>query len=228
MIERLLTGSTMCTSACIVAMIAWTPAMAQARDAASNWAEIERCGALVRDKDRHSCMDAVLERAGVLASAEKRSEAAVAENRETFGLTRTQRETAAVKGTAAAQPAAAPPVSAPAQVAPDAPVVSAPVQPPVVAAAPVTAAPAPPPPPQPTAPAKTVDGIATSIAKAFDPGNRLMIFVTAEGQIWQQSELKDIGLPPRTGTPFTIEKSALGGFMCQVGKYKTFRCTRRA
>lgn len=174
-----------------VLLAATEPAVAQ--DAAANWAEIVRCGAIPKDKERHACADAVLERAGALASAKQRNDAKVAENRETFGLQPTrQREK--------------PPVTVPVTV------------PPATPAATPAAVPLPP---------AAADRIETTVAKAFDPGNRLIVIITAEGAVWQQSELKDIGLPPRPGTAFAVDKGALGGFTCQVGKYKSFRCRRQ-
>ena len=56
--------------------------------------------------------------------------------------------------------------------------------------------------------------------------NRLIVIVTADGQIWQQSESKDLGLPPPPGTAFTVDKGALGSFTCRIAKGRSFRCRR--
>ena len=90
--------------------------------------------------------------------------------------------------------------------------------------APQVAAPAPA--PAPPAPPAALERIATTVSQAFDPGNRLMVIVTQDGQIWQQNESKDLGLPPRPGTAFAIEKGALGSFNCRIGGGRTFRCRR--
>lgn len=92
--------------------------------------------------------------------------------------------------------------------------------------APARHAPAPAPSPAPGSTAPELQQIATTVSRAFDPGNRLMVIVTADGQIWQQSESKDLGLPPPPGTVFTVEKGALGSFTCRVAKGRSFRCRR--
>jgi hypothetical protein len=80
--------------------------------------------------------------------------------------------------------------------------------------------------PAPAAPLPELDRIATTVSRAFDPGNRLMVIVTQDGQVWQQNESKDLGLPPRPGTSFTVEKGALGSFICRIGNGRGFRCRR--
>ena len=92
--------------------------------------------------------------------------------------------------------------------------------PPAVPLPPATAA-APPP-----APPPVLQELATTVSRAFDPGNRLMVIITLEGQVWQQNESKDLGLPPRPGTAFVIEKGALGSFNCRIGGGRRFRCRR--
>jgi hypothetical protein len=121
----------------------------------------------------------------------------VAQQRETFGQTR--------------RPDPAPPPPPP--VAPPAPAAVTPS-----AALPPAAAVAAAPP--------VLDQIETTVTRAFDPGNRLMVVITAEGQVWQQSERKDIGLPPRAGARFVVEKGSLGSFNCRIGGGRTFRCRR--
>jgi len=96
-----------------------------------------------------------------------------------------------------------------------------PVPPPAAAAA--ASAPR----PAPAAPSPELDRIATTVSRAFDPGNRLMVIVTQDGQVWQQNESKDLGLPPRPGTSFTVEKGALGSFICRIGNGRSFRCRRQ-
>lgn len=97
-------------------------------------------------------------------------------------------------------------------------------------AAPPVAAATPAPSRQPTpptgAPPAELDRIATTVSRAFDPGNKRMVIVTQENQIWQQNESKDLGLPPRPGTSFTIEKGALGSFICRIANGRSFRCRR--
>jgi hypothetical protein len=78
------------------------------------------------------------------------------------------------------------------------------------------------------APSAPLDQIVTTVSQAFDPGNHLMVIVTQDSQIWQQNESKDLGLPPRAGTRFTIEKGALGSFNCRIATGRTFRCRRHA
>jgi hypothetical protein len=95
-------------------------------------------------------------------------------------------------------------------------------------APPVAAAtPRPSPVPAPTPSPAELDRIVTTVSRAFDPGNRLMVIVTQEGQVWQQNESKDLGLPPRAGTSFTVEKGSLGSFNCRIGGGRSFRCRRQ-
>ena len=79
----------------------------------------------------------------------------------------------------------------------------------------------------PAAPAPELDSITTTVSRAFDPGNRLMVIVTQDGQVWQQSESRDLGLPPRPGTAFMVEKGSLGSFICRIGNGRSFRCRRQ-
>ena len=78
------------------------------------------------------------------------------------------------------------------------------------------------------APAPPLESITTTISKAFDPGNHLLVIVAQDGQIWQQNESKDLGLPPLGGTVFTVEKGALGSFTCRIAKGRSFRCRRHS
>lgn len=194
------------------------PALAQDSSSEANWQRIVECAQERSESGRHACMDNVLEQAGVLDS-DKRAEIAAQDKIETFGLSVVQMEQAARKAEEA-QPAVPLPIPA------AAPAVAA-AQPPATATpAPQAPAAAPAAPPRPAPPAK-LDSIETTIAQAFDPGNRLYIFVTAEGQIWQQNESKDLGLPPRPGTRFSVERGAMGGFICQFGNSRAFRCRRQ-
>ena len=192
------------------------PALAQDDGGAANWQKVVACAQENSEKRRHECIDRLLAETGVLSDP-RRVEAIAVDERTTFGLTQAQQEEAQRKAgdtAAVAAPAPVPPAPAPQAAAP------APA--PVPRPAPSVAA-APPAPVQP----ERLDSIVTTIAKSFDPGNRMLVFVTAEGQIWQQNESKDIGLPPRAGTAFTVEKGALGAFICRVGGSRSFRCRRQ-
>ncbi len=196
------------TIAAGIVLLAAAPALAQ-DDASANWNKVVACAQDRSEKRRHECIDRVLAESGVLNS-EKRVETLRQDERRSFGLSPVQKELAARKAEAASaapgpQPApAAPPVAA-------------------VAAHPARAPATPAAPPE----AEKLDTLATEVSKAFDPGNRLMVFVTTDGQVWQQSERKDIGLPPKAGTAFTVERAAMGGFICKVGNSRSFRCRRQ-
>lgn len=97
---------------------------------------------------------------------------------------------------------------------------------PTTSAAPRAVATSMPAPPPPSAPPQELAQLETTVSRAFDPGNRLMVIVTQDGQVWQQNESKDLGLPPRAGTPFTVVKGALGSFNCRIAGGRTFRCRR--
>ena len=194
-------------------LLAASPGSAQNEGADGNWQRVVACAQEPTDAGRHSCIDEVLGRAGVLATAEQRSAGSAEEQRRSFGLSAAQQQETE-RRTVRTERA---PVPAPAPVASPSPAV------------PAASAPRPQPPQSepPRSQAADVDSIATTVSRAFDPGNRLLVIITAEGQIWQQSESKDIGLPPRPGTAFSVEQGALGSFTCRIGTARSFRCRRQ-
>jgi hypothetical protein len=57
------------------------------------------------------------------------------------------------------------------------------------------------------------------------PVGRLVIFST-DGQIWEQTDSDTIGDPPQAGFQMTIHKGVIGGYLCDVTKFKTVHCKR--
>ncbi len=203
-------------------LLATTPGAAQNQSSDANWQEILACAREPSDARRHACMDAVLDRAGMLAEAQGRAVASAEEQRRTFGLSPAQQQEAGRPATQAQRPPVAAPAPAPVPAPPPAAASE-----PALARAPVPPPPALAPPAPPQAASADVDSIATTVSRAFDPGNRLLVIITADGQVWQQSESKDIGLPPRPGVAFTVEQGALGSFTCRIGTARSFRCRRQ-
>ncbi|MGX7896407.1 hypothetical protein [Tsuneonella sp. HG222] len=198
------------TATALVLLLA-APALAQDDSAAGNWQKVVACAQDSSEKRRHDCIDRVLTEAGVLSDA-KRAETTVRDERQNFGLSGVQQAEVARKAEAANAPA---PVPSAAPVPPTPPVAAAsPPAGPTTPAAPATAA-------------APLEAINTTVAKAFDPGNKLLVIITEDGQVWQQSESKNIGLPPKAGTAFTVEKGALGAFNCRIGNGRSFRCRRQ-
>lgn len=57
------------------------------------------------------------------------------------------------------------------------------------------------------------------------PGGRLLIF-TADGQIWEQTDSDQLIELPRAGQEMRVRRNLLGGYFCDVTKYKAVRCKR--
>lgn len=59
----------------------------------------------------------------------------------------------------------------------------------------------------------------------LQPDNRLMMF-TADGAIWEQVGDDPVQPFPKAGDSITIHKGKVGGYLCDVNKYKAVRCKR--
>lgn len=80
----------------------------------------------------------------------------------------------------------------------------------------------------PEAPAKppTEDKLEVTLATVSESGDGKLILTTTEGAIWKQVESAAVRPLPKQGQAMIIEKASLGGFMCQPGKWVSFRCFR--
>jgi hypothetical protein len=104
---------------------------------------------------------------------------------------------------------------------------------PVRAAPPVAVAAAPPaaaavPSTAPLAPARAadLDKLATTVVSAQVRGDRRLVVTTAEGSVWEQTQSETFRNAPKTGNPFSIERTSLGGFRCSFERSTHYRCRR--
>lgn len=175
-------------------------AMAQTAppDAASDWAEMQKCAALANDQARHACTDEVMRRAGVLASPEARA----ADRRKTFGDDTPRPRLAARAG---------PKVHRRSLLAAGGKVEKA-VAAGVAAGVGDDEADA--------------DRISVTLQDVSLRGDGKLLLVTNEGVTWRPVEDDPIRPFPTSGEEMRIDRTVLGGYMCKLGKWTAFRCTR--
>ncbi len=53
-----------------------------------------------------------------------------------------------------------------------------------------------------------------------------LLLITTEGAIWEQTDQVEVQPGPKEGQSMTIRRGPLGGFFCDVNKWKSVRCTR--
>lgn len=161
-------------------------------DAASGWAEMQKCAALANDQARHDCTDEVMRRAGVLASPEARA----ADRRKTFGDDTPKPRLAARAG---------PKTRHHSLLAAGGEVERA-----VVAGVADDDA----------------DRISVTLQDVSLRGDGKLLLVTDEGVTWRPVESDPIRPLPASGEQMRIDRTTLGGYMCKLGKWTAFRCTR--
>ena len=57
-------------------------------------------------------------------------------------------------------------------------------------------------------------------------GDGRLAVKTSEGAIWRQVEDEPVRPTPVSGQSMTIERTAMGGYMCKSARWTAFRCTR--
>jgi hypothetical protein len=84
------------------------------------------------------------------------------------------------------------------------------------------------PPPAPVAPAPSEDPdkVTVTVEKVVQRGDGKFVFTTTEGAVWRQVESDAIMPRPRDGQMMTVMRTTLGGYMCMLSKWSSFRCTR--
>lgn len=192
-----------------ITLVAGSAALAQSGgNDSANWQAVAACAAKASAAERHGCIDQVLRAAGLLDPVREAQQ-----QRADFGRTQRSDPPAPVE-TVRPAPQPAPPPVAPAA----APVAQAqaPAPAPGQAAAPA---------PRPAPPAK-VNQITTTIAAARIGGNGKLLVATAEATVWRQLDGETFRIAPSPGTPFEVERGALGSFVCKVGRGNSFRCSR--
>ena len=66
------------------------------------------------------------------------------------------------------------------------------------------------------------------LARVVDRGDGRLELVTTDGAVWRQVERGAIRPVPAAGGAMSVEKAALGSYLCATGKWVTFRCERLA
>lgn len=184
----------------VITVVAAMAIAVQAQDTlspAARWAQVTACVAQPSADGRHACIDAILRAAGFLDPVREQEQ-----QQAEFG--RTEREQR-VRETSV--PAAAP-VTAP---------VIGPVTAPEAAAASL--------PPAAVLPDR-IDNISTTIAAARVGSNGRVLVATAEATVWRQLEGETFRIAPSPGTAFSVQRGALGSYICTVGRSNSFRCAR--
>lgn len=184
----------------VVTVVAAIAIAVQAQDTlspAARWAQVTACVAQPNAEGRHACIDAILRAAGILDPVRE-----LEQQQSEFG--RTEREQR-VQETSVPAP---PPVSLPA---------AAPPAPPETGVAQS--------PPAPVLPER-IDSISTTIAAARVGSNGRVLVATAEATVWRQLEGETFRIAPSPGTAFSVQRGALGSYICTVGRSNSFRCAR--
>ncbi len=169
-----------------------------AMNAEQGWSAVGRCASVSSERARHDCLDDVLRRAGLLTP-----QAEAADKRQQFGL----------GGEAARPPVASAPAVAPK------PAPAAPAKQPAPAAATALAS------PPDTKPA-TVDRLEVTIATIAKGSDGKVVFTTADGAVWKQTDSDTIPRLPVAGDIVKIRKASLGSYLCELPSHHTFRCLR--
>ena len=225
---------------CLLSAIA-APSAAQSQQIATpeqGWSAIMKCRGIANDVQRHACTDDVLRRAGLMPTPQALEE----ERRREFGLQvpsfpehSKQAASAPVPQPQPASSSAPPSPSVPSSIAPSSVKSSSAEVPtaPSTAVAPAIEHSAPQPSETPTTAATSThlptdnDRVVVTLAHVVLGGDGKLELTTQEGAVWKEVEDIPIRPTPRAGQAMAIRKTALGGFMCMPGKWRSFRCYRK-
>lgn len=180
-------------------------ALAQAASSATPpaWEVLVRCAEMGDHDNRLACYDEAMRAAGYAP----KPEAVSAARRRLFGLKAPQLNILKRKSEGA-EAAAAPAPTAEA---------AAPVQGKRRRAKAEAAAPA---------PREDENNVSVTLAKVAVQATGKLLMITDEGQIWEQIGDDPIEPLPKEGFSMPIHKGKLGGYFCDVNKYKSVRCAR--
>lgn len=70
------------------------------------------------------------------------------------------------------------------------------------------------------------DNVTVQIARVATQGNGKLLFMTAEGQIWEQTDDVRVAPLPKEGASMAIHRTRFGGFFCDATRFKSVRCQR--
>jgi len=68
--------------------------------------------------------------------------------------------------------------------------------------------------------------IESTVSAVRTVGFERYLIITAEGQVWEQTQARSFNLPPKVGDAFTIERAAMESFLCKFGGNRAYRCQR--
>jgi hypothetical protein len=69
--------------------------------------------------------------------------------------------------------------------------------------------------------------ISVTLGEVVLRGDGKLTLTTTDGAVWRQTESDPVRPTPKSGQTMVIERTALGGFMCKIGRWTAFRCMRR-
>ena len=78
----------------------------------------------------------------------------------------------------------------------------------------------------PEAAAAEPDTIDVEVASVSESRDGRFTFTTRDGATWRQIESRIFALTPAAGQTLTIQKAALGSFLCTLNGRSPFRCSR--
>jgi hypothetical protein len=198
-------GAVAALAFCVVTGVAAPSARAQASNSADNWEAMTKCAAIADADARHDCSDDVLREAGLLGAAPVESSRprtvssapGASEPGPSSSRSSTRREPASP---APSSPAPAP--KATADVRKDFGIDT---------------------PPPSDDESNRIEVTLTQVEKA---GDGKLIVTTSEGAVWRQLFTDAMMQNPKVGESMRVRKNALGGYMCRIGKWPSFKCKR--
>jgi hypothetical protein len=70
------------------------------------------------------------------------------------------------------------------------------------------------------------DEVTVTLSQVASLYDGKLLFITADGGIWEQTDDTVIGSRPKAGYQMKIHKGKFGGFFCDPNAYKSVRCER--
>ncbi len=70
------------------------------------------------------------------------------------------------------------------------------------------------------------DGVTVTLAQVATLFDGKLLFITADGAIWEQLDEDAVDPRPKQGMEMLIHKGQFGGDFCDASKYKSVRCQR--
>lgn len=74
--------------------------------------------------------------------------------------------------------------------------------------------------------AREPDRIEVTLSSVQNTADGKLLLTTSDGAVWKQTESQTLSAVPQQGQAMTIKRKSLGSFMCEPGRYVSFRCYR--